>query len=93
MRIITKKEILAINEIKDISLKQRKINEIEYALYKNEARLETSDMWDVFYELIHKKTSYDDKIRLKAFSNVFENMLISLREKMNAKQPKSNDGK
>ncbi|MBQ6109907.1 MAG: hypothetical protein IJL05_00825 [Alphaproteobacteria bacterium] len=85
MQIITKKDIMGINDIKDLSLKQRKINEFEYAFYKNEAVLESSDMWDMFYESIHKKTSYDETIRLKAFSNVFENQLKLLRMKNGAK--------
>ena len=88
MQIITKQDIQELNAIKDLSLKQRKINEYEYALYKNEAQLESLDMWDYFYEKIHKKTSFGDEIRLKAFSNVFEHQLQMLKIKHNTKSSK-----
>ena len=88
MQIITKKDIQELNTIKDFSLKQRKINEFEYALYKNEAQLESLDMWDYFYEKIHKKTNLGDEIRSKAFSNVFEHQLKMLKIKHNLQSNK-----
>ena len=90
MQIITKQDIQELNTIKDFSLKQRKINEYEYALFKNEAQLESLDMWDYFYEKIHKKTNLGDEIRSRAFSNVFEHQLKMLRIK---NPTKSNEGR
>lgn len=69
--IITKSYILDTVDIKDVSEKQRRINEIVIAFANGDAQFESSDGWSEYYELIQKQTNLSRALRKKAFFNAY----------------------
>ena len=73
--IITKNDILATVDIKDVFEKQHRINEIVIAFANNTARFDSSDGWAEYYELIQTKTNLSHELIKKAFFNAYDSQM------------------
>ncbi len=72
-KVITAEDIYAIN-ITKIN-RQRYINKICLAFAKKDMRLDSSDTWEAFYNVIYRLSSYSDSIKYEAYSNAYDKLL------------------
>ena len=76
------KEIVTIEDISSVHKsadKYKAINDIVFAFYFNKVRFASSDVWPLYYEVIHKHTTVDYHIRDKAYKHAFNQQLEILR--------------
>lgn len=86
-KVITAKDIYAINRTQ--TNRQKYINKICLAFADNDMRLDSSDTWEAFYNVIYKKSSFSESIKYKAYSNAYDKQLEMLRNMHNKGADKS----
>lgn len=87
-KVITAKDIYAINRTR--TNRQKYINKICLAFADKDMRLDSSDTWEAFYNVIYKLSSFSDSIKYKAYSNAYDNQLEMLRK---MRPNKTNEGR
>jgi len=72
-KVITAEDIYAINRTQNN--RQKYINKICLAFAKKDMRLDSSDTWEAFYNVIYRLSSYSDSIKYEAYSNAYDKLL------------------
>ena len=82
-KVITAEDIYAINRTK--TNRQKYINKICLAFADNNMSFDSPDAWEAFYNVIHKRSSFSEKIKHNAYSYAYKQLEILRNKKGNGR--------